>query len=134
MAKNYGTQILCVETNKVYSSRYQAAKHINLNPSNFSLYFSGKLETVGGYHWKLIDKKNNTFIEPPKPKPNPANIKKVRNPNKVYCPVERCRFKSGNRPCSFFFTYKDGTSDCPNAKEFVKAQKAQEIEELTKED
>lgn len=120
MTNNYRTQIVCVETNKIYRSRLDAAIQLGVSPGVFSKYFAGKLKTVRGYHWKLLDEKEDTNTD--------------FKPHKVYCPVEHCRFKKGNRPCAFFFTYSDGTNDCPNYEKYKLAQKAQEIEELTKED
>ncbi len=35
------------------------------------------------------------------------------------CGFEHCPFKSGNRPCMFYFEYKDGTKSCPG-KRFMK--------------
>ena len=40
---------------------------------------------------------------------------------KTVCPHNNCPFKSGKRPCLFYFEYKDGTATCPGAR-FVNAK------------
>jgi uncharacterized Zn finger protein (UPF0148 family) len=39
------------------------------------------------------------------------------------CPVTNCKFKSGNKPCMFFFKYKNGETSCPNHEEYIKIVK-----------
>ena len=39
------------------------------------------------------------------------------------CPVNNCKFKSGNKPCMFFFKYKNGKTHCPNYEEYEKKVK-----------
>ena len=38
---------------------------------------------------------------------------------KTTCDFDACPFKSGNKPCLFYFEYKDGSSSCPG-KRFMK--------------
>ena len=38
---------------------------------------------------------------------------------KTRCSFDGCPFKSGNKPCLFYFEYKDGTASCPG-KRFMK--------------
>lgn len=54
-----------------------------------------------------------------------GNIEKIKEVNpkrpreekpKKHCPLDNCPFKSGNRPCLFYFEYKDGTTSCPGTK------------------
>ena len=41
----------------------------------------------------------------------------VRLSKKKTCPLERCRFRSGKKPCLFYFEYANGKATCANAKE-----------------
>lgn len=56
---------------------------------------------------------------------NPQPCKKVNRPMfkwkgpKTRCSFDGCPFKSGNKPCLFYFEYKDGTASCPG-KRFMK--------------
>lgn len=44
---------------------------------------------------------------------------KQKDEKLVCCPYDNCPFKSGNKPCLFYFEYKDGTTSCPG-KRFMK--------------
>ena len=53
--------------------------------------------------------------------------------NKIFCPVENCKFKSAKKRCLFYFEYKDGSATCANAKELAKEQQKRKLEEAVKE-
>ena len=42
--------------------------------------------------------------------------------NRTVCLNNNCPFKSGKKPCLFYFEYKDGSSSCPGAK-YIKKEK-----------
>lgn len=44
--------VVCVETNIVYASSYDAARAIGCGKSSISACFSGSCKTVKGYHWR----------------------------------------------------------------------------------
>lgn len=48
--------IICIETEKVYSTITQASKELNLHGTNITQVCKGKLKTTGGYHFKYVDK------------------------------------------------------------------------------
>ena len=57
-----------------------------------------------------------------RPTPKATSGKRwVWTKNKPTCLHDNCPFKSGNRPCLFYFEYKDGTASCPGAR-FVNAK------------
>lgn len=70
------------------------------------------------YRKKGIDKHINfevrDFTEPSKNEP----MFKFEG-HKTRCSFDGCPFKSGNKPCLFYFEYKDGTQSCPG-KRFMK--------------
>lgn len=47
----------------------------------------------------------------------------VRLSKKKTCPLERCRFRSGKKPCLFYFEYANGKATCANAKELNEYQR-----------
>lgn len=50
-------------------------------------------------------------VEKEKPKPM-----FIFSNSKYVCNFDNCPFKSGNRPCAFYFEYKDGTTSCPGTR------------------
>ena len=56
---------------------------------------------------------------------NSSSVAKAKIPmfkfegRKTRCSFYGCPFKSGNKPCLFYFEYKDGTASCPG-KRFMK--------------
>lgn len=74
-----------------------------------------KVDAINRYYSKKgIDKKRVPNI---KPTPKASSRKRwVWTKKELKCPHDNCPFKSGNRPCLFYFEYKDGTTSCPGAK------------------
>ena len=61
---NFGTRneklskrVICVETEIIYSSIREAAKAVDIVPSNISNCLAGRRKTAGGYHWKYYEQK-----------------------------------------------------------------------------
>ena len=54
MAMAQRKKILCVELNTVFDSVKEASEKMCVNYGNLTSCCSGKLKTVGGYHWKYI--------------------------------------------------------------------------------
>jgi len=54
ISKSHKKKIKCVELDIVYDSRNEAAKAIDVDPSNVSRAAKGETETSGGYHWRYI--------------------------------------------------------------------------------
>ena len=50
-----------------------------------------------------------------------------------HCPMDNCRFRHGDRPCLFFFEYKDGTTTCANAAERAIVDRQRELEQIVSE-
>lgn len=47
-------KIICIETNRIYSSITEASKELNINGGNIGACCRGKLKSCGGYHWKYV--------------------------------------------------------------------------------
>lgn len=47
-------RILCVELDKIYNSRNEAAKEVGVDASNISRAAKGETQTSGGYHWRYV--------------------------------------------------------------------------------
>lgn len=47
-------KVLCVETNEIFNSLTEAGKAKGINYKNISSVCTGRWETSGGYHWKII--------------------------------------------------------------------------------
>lgn len=64
---NYGTlpdrrgkqKILCVETGQVFSSQLEAAAALDLQQGNISGVLLGRTKQTGGYHFVLLEDKEN---------------------------------------------------------------------------
>ena len=50
-----------------------------------------------------------------------------------HCPMDNCRFRYGDRPCLFYFEYKDGTTTCANASERAIFDRQRELDQLVNE-
>lgn len=48
-------KVLCIETNTVYNSLYEAAINTGANACGISSACNGRYETSGGYHWKYYN-------------------------------------------------------------------------------
>ena len=48
-------QVLCVETNTVYTSTMEAGRKTKINQGHISECCLGKRKTAGGYHWEYTD-------------------------------------------------------------------------------
>lgn len=79
-----------------------------------------RVDALNRYYIKRgVDKRVELNI---KPTPKASTGKKwVWTNKKTVCPHNNCPFKSGKRPCLFYFEYKDGTATCPGAR-FVNAK------------
>lgn len=53
-AKSRNKAVICCETNMVYESINDAAKSLSISPSCISGCIHGRIETAGGFHWKLV--------------------------------------------------------------------------------
>ena len=79
-----------------------------------------RVNSLNQYYTKRgLDKKVELSIKPT-PKPS-SNRKWVWKYKKTTCPYDNCPFKSGKRPCLFYFEYKNGKATCPGAR-FVKSK------------
>ena len=47
-------KVRCIETNEIFSSVREAARHIGIDHSGISLCCNGKNKTAGGYHWEFV--------------------------------------------------------------------------------
>lgn len=55
---NFGTRnqrlskrVICIETNEIFNSIKEAAKALDIVPSNISSCLTGKRQIAGGFHW-----------------------------------------------------------------------------------
>ena len=46
--------VYCVELNKIFNGIREAAKELNVSAGNISNCLKGRIQTVGGYHWKYL--------------------------------------------------------------------------------
>lgn len=51
-------KVFCLETQQIFDSITEAAKAVNINPSNISNCLAGRRKTAGSYHWKLYEEKD----------------------------------------------------------------------------
>ena len=54
IGKAHSKKILCVETEEIFESTYDAQRKTGVYQSNISNVCNGKLRTAGGYHWKFV--------------------------------------------------------------------------------
>ena len=59
---NYGTRIeriskpvYCIELDRTFKSQVEAARELGINQGNISSCLTGKLKTVGGYHFRYAE-------------------------------------------------------------------------------
>lgn len=57
IAKSLSKKIFCIETNEIFNSINEAAKTIDISPSNISRCLAGRRKTAGGFHFKYYDQK-----------------------------------------------------------------------------
>lgn len=50
--KPFGKPVVCVESNREYSSAFQASKQERIDSSQITACCRGRRKSAGGYHWK----------------------------------------------------------------------------------
>lgn len=54
-AKSRQKKVQCIETQEIYNSVTEAAKAIDIVPSNISNCLAGRHKTAGGFHWAYYE-------------------------------------------------------------------------------
>lgn len=55
MSEAHSKKVICLETDIVFESAYDAQRKIGIFKTNISNVCNGKLKTAGGYHWKFYN-------------------------------------------------------------------------------
>ena len=50
-------KVICLETSKIFNSITEAAKAVDIDPSNISNCLASRRKTAAGLHWKYYDQK-----------------------------------------------------------------------------
>lgn len=52
LSKAHQKKVICIETQEIFESVKEAAKAVDIDPSNISAACNGKHKTSAGYHWR----------------------------------------------------------------------------------
>lgn len=58
-AKSRQKKVICLETKEVFDSVTEAAKAVNINPSNISRCLTGRHKTAASYHWRYYEEEKD---------------------------------------------------------------------------
>lgn len=101
---------ICEHCGKEFECKHTSAK---LCPDCRKEYI--RIDNLNRYYAKKGLDKRIEFTRNSTPPPKGPSMFKWNKPP-LSCKFDACPFKSGNKPCLFYFEYKDGTASCPGAK------------------